>query len=54
MRMEDKLRRFHEERRRVEKPEEPEPDQRREEDVPEEDAVREAQRRLSEETDESG
>ena len=54
MRTEDELRRFHEERRRVEETEEPAPDHEPDEDAPDEDAVREAQRRLGDEPDDAG
>jgi hypothetical protein len=54
MRSENELRRFHEERERVEDNEEPAPDHKREDDAPDEDAVREAQRRLNDEHDEAG
>jgi hypothetical protein len=53
MRSKDELRRFHEERRRVEETEEPAPDHEQEEEVPDEDAVREAQRRFSDELDDA-
>jgi hypothetical protein len=54
MRTDDELQRFHEERARVEENEEPAPDQQRDEEGPDEDAVREAQRRRDDEHDESG
>jgi hypothetical protein len=54
MRSDNELRRFHEQRERVEDNEEPAPDHEREKDAPDEDAVREAQRRLGDEPDESG
>ena len=54
MRSDNEVRRFHEQRERVEDNEDPAPDNEREEDAPDEDAVREAQRRRDDEHDESG
>jgi hypothetical protein len=54
MRSDDELRRFHEQRERVEDNEGPAPDDEREEEAPDEDAVREAQRRLDDEHDQAG
>ena len=55
MRTEDELRRFHEAASSAWRTtEEPAPDHEREEDAPDEDAVREAQRRLGDEPDDAG